>query len=128
LRKDKKIDNNISYVGRPLFTPYFKIKSNDLPPMEELLDIPNRFYHNNNIEDNILQKSSEKNAAVDNNGTSDTSNYFSPKDVQIFDTSIFKSGLKLRESIGEKSAVHNDARKGLVSYCQYLHGAKSAPK
>jgi hypothetical protein len=53
---------------------------------------------------------------------------FNPKDIRIFDTSMFKSGINFRDAINERVVIDKDASKGLVSYAEYLRGVQSVPK
>jgi hypothetical protein len=127
--KVNKQPEGFACSGRPLFCPYFKTPNDQLPHIEELLDKPDRFYYvnfkepdtNHAKKDTFVDTSAEEEEEEDEGR-------FNPKDIRIFDTNMFKSGLKFRDAINERVVIDKDASRGLVSYADYLRGVQSFPK
>ena len=86
------------------------------------MDKTDRFYYKANSSPNITARESKYSPAVNEDIESN------PKDIKIFDTSMFKSSLRIREAIIDKIDMNIDARRGLVTYTEYLRGAQSTPK
>lgn len=125
--KINRQQEEFTYPGRPVFCPYFKVNSTEQPQIEELMDRRERYYYrsyHNDSKETVVSDADGTHTKVEE----EEDEGFSPKNVQIFDTSMFKSGLNFRNSINERIIVDKDATRGLVSYTQYLHGELSSTK
>lgn len=100
-----------------------------MPHVEELLDQTDRFYYSTHAatNENCSQQTENNREAAKYDEVEEVEE-FNPKDVKIFDTSLFKAGLRFRDNINERITLDKDATKGLASYTEYLRGAKSTPK
>ena len=100
-----------------------------MPHVEELLDQTDRFYYSKYTatSENCNQHAENSREATKYDEVEDVDE-FNPKDVKIFDTNLFKAGLRFRDNVNERITLDKDATKGLAPYTEYLRGVKSTPK